>query len=111
MDTKTGKILQVVDTEPQKATLEAAAAIAQEVLTEAEVKLENAKREAAGEGKIEKIARQPKKNCRHCYGRGHLGKNILTGLYVSCYCVEDPDHKKARIWQEHLRRFTAPKFP
>ena len=25
--------------------------------------------------------------CRHCYGRGHTGFNLNTGLYAPCKCV------------------------
>lgn len=103
MDTEKGQLVQVVETEAQKAALEAANT-AEKVMTQAEVTAENAKREETGEGKIEQIARQPKKNCRHCHGRGHMGKNLTTGLYVPCYCVEEPDKKKARIYQEELQR-------
>lgn len=32
--------------------------------------------------------RKPKKNCRHCYGRGYIGfLNGIKGLPVSCRCV------------------------
>jgi len=103
MDTEKGQLIQVVETEAQKQALEAAAT-AEKVMTQAEVDTENAKREEKGEGKIEQVARQPKKNCRHCHGRGHMGRNTLTGLYVPCYCVEDPERKKARIAQEDLAR-------
>jgi hypothetical protein len=72
------------------------------VLTQAEVDTENAKREATGQGKIVQIARQPKKNCRHCYGRGHMGKNLVTNLYVPCYCVEETAIKLDRLRQEEL---------
>jgi hypothetical protein len=101
MDTRTGELVQVVDTEAQKAALQAVET-AEKVLTQAEVEVENAKREEAGEGKIEQVARQPKRNCRHCHGRGHMGKNLVTGLYVPCYCVEEPSQKKARIFQETM---------
>lgn len=70
--------------------------IAEKVLAQGETKPETAK--------TEPVARVPKKNCRHCYGRGHMGKNTLTGLYVPCYCVEEPDKKKARLYQEELAR-------
>jgi hypothetical protein len=101
MDTKTGQLTQVVDTEAEKAALEAAITTAK-VMTQAEVTSENTKREENGTGKIEPVARQPKKNCRHCQGRGHMGKNLITGRYVPCYCVEDPATKKARIYQLEL---------
>jgi hypothetical protein len=107
MDTRTGELVQVVDTESEKAALQAAE-ITEKVLTQAEVNTENAKRETEGEGKIEQIARQPKKNCRHCYGRGHMGKNLVTGRYVPCYCVEEPDHKKSRLYQEYLASRLVP---
>jgi len=106
MDTNTGQLVQVVDTESEKAALEAVATT-EKVMTQAEVTDENIKRDEKGEGKIEQIARQPKKNCRHCHGRGHMGKNLITGSYVPCYCVEDPETKKARVYQEELtRRFS-----
>lgn len=103
MDTEKGQLIQVVKDQAQKEALEAAAT-AEKVMTEAEVASENVKREAEGKGKIEPVARQPKKNCRHCHGRGHMGRNTITGLYVPCYCVEEPDVKKARLWQEELAR-------
>jgi hypothetical protein len=101
MDTEKGHLIQVVDTEAEKAILEAAATTAK-VMTQAEVTAENTKRGENGEGEIEPIARQPKKNCRHCQGRGHMGKNLITGRYVPCYCVEDPETKKSRIYHLEL---------
>lgn len=103
MDTEKGQLIQVAQDEAHKAALQAAAT-AETVMTQAEVAEVNAKREEEGKGKIEPIARQPKKNCRHCHGRGHMGRNTITGLYVPCYCVEDPDKKKARVYQEDLAR-------
>lgn len=38
-------------------------------------------------GYIVEIRRLPKPSCKHCYGRGHVGKNIETSLYVPCSCV------------------------
>jgi hypothetical protein len=30
---------------------------------------------------------RPNENCRHCYGRGTIGKNIKTGEMIICSCV------------------------
>jgi len=103
MDTQTGELINVVDTEAQKAAF-AALETTEKVLTQAEVDAENAKRETTGQGKIEKLALIPKKNCHRCHGRGHIGKNIETGLYVPCLCVQEPEAKKDRLWQEELQR-------
>jgi hypothetical protein len=103
MDTEKGQLIQVVDTEAEKSALEAAS-ITAKVMTQAEVTAENVKREEDGKGKIEQVARQPKKNCRHCQGRGYMGKNLITGRYVPCYCVEDPETEKARVYQQDMAR-------
>jgi hypothetical protein len=103
MDTNTGELVRVVGTEAEKAALQAAETT-EKVMTQGEVATENALRKADGKGEIEPIARQPKKNCRHCHGRGHMGKNLITGRYVPCYCVEEPGQKKARVYQEELSR-------
>jgi hypothetical protein len=29
---------------------------------------------------------EPDPNCRKCFGRGHVGKNLTTGLFVPCSC-------------------------
>ena len=29
----------------------------------------------------------PKKNCKHCYGRGYIGFDTETGGFVHCKCV------------------------
>lgn len=34
------------------------------------------------------VDKMPDPNCRKCYGRGHLGKNLSTNLYVPCSCVK-----------------------
>lgn len=28
-----------------------------------------------------------KASCRKCHGRGHVGKDVRTGLFVPCRCV------------------------
>ena len=35
----------------------------------------------------------PKRNCKHCYGRGQMGRNVVTGKRIVCVCVD----KAARI--------------
>lgn len=30
---------------------------------------------------------EPKSNCKKCYGRGYIGKNVKTHLKVSCNCL------------------------
>ena len=34
------------------------------------------------------LARLPNPNCKRCYGRGHVGRDVSTGLYVPCRCVK-----------------------
>lgn len=36
---------------------------------------------------------EPKKNCKKCYGRGHIGIDGDTGKYVPCLCVRMPKEK------------------
>ncbi len=31
---------------------------------------------------------KPKKNCKRCYGLGHLGKDTVTNKYILCPCVK-----------------------
>lgn len=38
-------------------------------------------------GKWVQLGKRPKANCKHCYGRGHIGVND-AGLYVPCGCVK-----------------------
>ena len=33
-----------------------------------------------------KLRCKPDENCSKCHGRGHIGKNSETGLYVVCTC-------------------------
>lgn len=30
----------------------------------------------------------PKENCRKCYGRGYIDKNLTTGFYTICTCMK-----------------------
>ena len=96
MDTKTGEIIQVVETGARADQLREVAHISEGIMTQAQVVEVNAKREAAGEHKIEPIAKMPKPNCRRCYGLGHLGKDIKSGKYIKCVCVLNDDEAKAR---------------
>lgn len=32
--------------------------------------------------------RAPKPSCKKCYGRGWVGRNLKTGLYVPCRCCK-----------------------
>lgn len=34
------------------------------------------------------LKRKPKKHCRHCHGRGHIGFNTSLGKYVPCRCCK-----------------------
>ena len=43
---------------------------------------------AIATGKWIELGRQPKKNCRYCHGRGHLGYNTSLHKYVPCKCVK-----------------------
>ena len=33
---------------------------------------------------------QPKKNCKKCYGVGHLGRDVNTHKFILCPCVKKP---------------------
>lgn len=33
-----------------------------------------------------KLRCKPDENCKHCHGRGHVGRNAVTGLFVGCVC-------------------------
>ena len=107
MDTKTGEIIQVVEAggcSPADMMTE----LTNKVMTQQEVTDENARREAAGESPIVKIAKTPKPNCRRCHGRGHIGRDIKTNTYVPCVCVLSDEEAKARRqrldWEEIQRR-------
>jgi hypothetical protein len=34
------------------------------------------------------LKRLPLKNCKRCYGKGNLGRNVLTNMYVPCPCTQ-----------------------
>lgn len=56
---------------------------------EAEKMLENDPMEvikAAAEG-IGLVLNDPKPNCKHCHGRGYLGRNALTREPIPCKCI------------------------
>lgn len=36
--------------------------------------------------KIVKLRCKPDANCRKCHGRGHIGRNHSTGLFIACVC-------------------------
>lgn len=50
--------------------------------------LESVQRErlAAGLDPLIEVAREPDPGCKRCYGRGHVGKDVVTGRYVTCRC-------------------------
>lgn len=31
--------------------------------------------------------KKPKKSCRRCFGRGYIGRNVLTNSVVPCSCI------------------------
>jgi len=33
------------------------------------------------------LGRPPRANCKECYGRGNIGKDAASGLYVPCLCT------------------------
>jgi len=39
------------------------------------------------------INRPPPKNCKSCYGRGYIGRNITLNYYVPCGCQFDTKKK------------------
>ena len=30
---------------------------------------------------------RPKKNCKHCFGRGYVGRDSETGGFINCRCT------------------------
>jgi hypothetical protein len=42
--------------------------------------------EKVPDGFIE-LGRKPKKNCKHCYGRGYIGWEKFSGNVIPCRCV------------------------
>lgn len=38
---------------------------------------------------------QPKSNCKKCYGRGTVGRNVTTGRRIVCSCVDKSARKAA----------------
>ena len=38
-------------------------------------------------GYIVPLARLPRRSCGKCFGRGHVGKNVQTRLYIPCRCT------------------------
>lgn len=34
------------------------------------------------------LARLPDPKCRRCYGLGHLGRNLITKMFIICKCVK-----------------------
>jgi len=36
---------------------------------------------------LQEMRQNAKKNCKRCYGRGYLGRDTITGVYVPCNCV------------------------
>ena len=49
--------------------------------------------EAMKDGWI-KLDKRPNPGCRHCHGRGHLGKNLSTNTYIPCRCVKKRNKTK-----------------
>ena len=43
--------------------------------------------ELAGEREVI-FDQPPDPKCKKCYGVGHTGRNILTGLFVPCVCTQ-----------------------
>ncbi len=40
-----------------------------------------------GKTRSAEIDVSPDRNCKHCYGRGHEGRDVLTGRIQVCRCV------------------------
>jgi hypothetical protein len=98
MEQNTGKVL-VVDTEPS-------AAVAAAIQTAGNLPVLTVVNTGTASGQAvvpTEVAPPPKKNCRHCHGRGYVGKNVNTGEPVPCYCVEKPTAKKERLWNLYLQ--------
>ena len=63
---------------------------------EAQLNAEQANRIAAGEPPLVELDQYPDPKCKKCYGRGHVGKDLKTGLMIPCKCVKKAN-KKTRI--------------
>jgi len=37
---------------------------------------------------VKPLKRLPGKKCNHCYGVGHLGKDLTTGKFIPCSCTQ-----------------------
>jgi hypothetical protein len=45
--------------------------------------------------------------CRHCYGKGHVGFNLNTGLYAPCKCANRNDIKRMRRAMKNFKPSAA----
>lgn len=48
---------------------------------------------AVSTGKWVMLSKLPDRNCKICYGRGYIGRDVTTGNYIPCKCVKP---KKSR---------------
>lgn len=53
--------------------------------------------EAKAAGFSVPLKRDPNPKCKSCYGRGHVGKNLATGMYEPCKCTGAWDAEKSRV--------------
>jgi len=60
--------------------------------------------------KIGTKIQDPKKNCKHCFGRGYIGRDAKTKAPVPCNCIypkaEGEDALNQQVAQEGMRKFT-----
>lgn len=57
-------------------------------LTDEQAKEVNRLRAENGKAPLLKLKRPPKASCKKCRGRGHTGKNLVTGFFVQCSCTK-----------------------
>jgi len=62
---------------------------------------EQASRIAAGKKPLVALDQYPNPKCKKCYGRGHVGKDLKTGLFIPCKCVQKAN-KQTRVQGKQL---------
>lgn len=52
--------------------------------------------------------RNPRSGCKHCYGRGWIGKDYKTGAPVPCRCIYPPKTHDQKMQEAHTDQKNAP---
>ena len=70
-------------------------------VNEAALNAEQANRIAAGKKPLIPLDQFPNPKCKKCYGRGHVGKDLKTGLMIPCKCVKKAN-KQTKVQGQQL---------